>query len=145
MDAPANAQVIYGTIMGAVTDASGGTVPGTRLKITSLGTNEVTTASTSAAGTYRFRIWPAVCTALLAAWSGVIRALGIVSVCLRLLHVAVSSWRVLTQCEPGRMRRVSRCTTSVHPFCAVASEPLRVQGRRLQSRLQRGNHAIVRY
>ena len=39
VDTPANAQVIYGTIVGAVTDASGGTVPGAKVKITSLGTN----------------------------------------------------------------------------------------------------------
>ena len=39
VDTPANAQVIYGTIVSAVTDASGGTVPGAKVKITSLGTN----------------------------------------------------------------------------------------------------------
>ena len=42
VDTPANAQVIYGT------------VPGAKVKITSLRTNEVRTASTSAAGTYSF-------------------------------------------------------------------------------------------
>ncbi len=52
--APVRAQVIYGAIVGTVTDASGGAVPGADVKVTSLGTNEVRTGSTSAAGTYSF-------------------------------------------------------------------------------------------
>ena len=51
---PVNAQVIYGTIVGTVTDASGAAIPGATVKITSLGTNEIRTASTSGSGTYSF-------------------------------------------------------------------------------------------
>ena len=50
----ANAQVIYGAIVGTVTDASGGFVPNATVKITSAATNESRTTSTSAAGTYSF-------------------------------------------------------------------------------------------
>lgn len=49
---PASAQVIYGAIVGTVTDASGAGMPGATVKVASLGTNEVRTVSTSAAGTY---------------------------------------------------------------------------------------------
>jgi hypothetical protein len=51
---PANAQVIYGAIVGTVTDASGGAVSGAKVRITSLGRNEVRTAFTSATGAYAF-------------------------------------------------------------------------------------------
>jgi outer membrane receptor protein involved in Fe transport len=51
---PASAQVIYGTIVGTVTDATGGTVPGATVRITSIGTKEIRTASTGAGGTYSF-------------------------------------------------------------------------------------------
>ena len=49
---PANAQAIYGSIIGTVSDASGSLVPSATVKVTSLGTNEVRTATTSAAGNY---------------------------------------------------------------------------------------------
>ena len=49
---PARAQAISGSILGTVTDVSGGAVPGARVKITSLGTNETRTVTTSLAGTY---------------------------------------------------------------------------------------------
>jgi hypothetical protein len=51
---PASAQVIYGAIVGTVTDASGSAVSGATIKITSLGTNEVRTTSTSSTGSYSF-------------------------------------------------------------------------------------------
>ena len=51
---PANAQVRFGTVLGTVTDASGAAMPGANVKLTSLGTNEVRTEQTSAAGTYTF-------------------------------------------------------------------------------------------
>ena len=51
---PAIAQVIYGSIVGTVTDPMGGAVPGASVKITSLGTNEARTTSTSSAGTSGF-------------------------------------------------------------------------------------------
>ncbi len=49
-----NAQVIYGTILGTVTDATGSTVEGATVKVTSLGTNDVRTVTTSSSGTYSF-------------------------------------------------------------------------------------------
>jgi hypothetical protein len=51
---PANGQVIYGTVVGTVTDPSGGAIAGATVKITSLGTNEIRTATTSGSGAYSF-------------------------------------------------------------------------------------------
>jgi hypothetical protein len=59
MCVPARAQVIYGNIVGTVTDASGATVAGATVKIKSLATNEVREVSTSAAGTYSVTNLPA--------------------------------------------------------------------------------------
>ncbi len=51
---PSAAQVIFGTVVGTVTDQSGAVVPGVNVKITSLATNETRSIPTSAAGTYSF-------------------------------------------------------------------------------------------
>src|SRR5438477_2161031 len=51
---PARGQVIYGAIVGTVTDAGGGFVPNATVKVTSAGTNESRTTSTRSAGTYAF-------------------------------------------------------------------------------------------
>jgi hypothetical protein len=51
---PSAAQVIYGTVVGTVSDPSGALVPGVNVKITSLATNETRSISTSAAGAYSF-------------------------------------------------------------------------------------------
>jgi hypothetical protein len=49
-----SAQTFYGSIVGTVTDNSGAVVPGATVTITNLGTNEVRTAKTNAAGDYSF-------------------------------------------------------------------------------------------
>ena len=49
---PALAQVIFGSIVGTVTDSSGAAVAGATVKLTSLGTNESRTTTTGSAGTY---------------------------------------------------------------------------------------------
>ena len=51
---PLAAQSFYGTIVGTVTDASGAVVPGARVTVTNLGTNEKRSAETDTAGNYRF-------------------------------------------------------------------------------------------
>ena len=51
--APANAQNAYGGIVGTVTDPSGAVVPGVKVVLTNLGTNEVKSVQTDAAGNYR--------------------------------------------------------------------------------------------
>ena len=50
--APVMAQVIYGAIVGTVTDATGATVGGATIKVISVNTNDVRTATTGASGTY---------------------------------------------------------------------------------------------
>ncbi len=56
---PANAQVLYGTLVGNVTDASGGGVPGAEVKITHVETNEVLSTTTNSAGLYTLTDLPA--------------------------------------------------------------------------------------
>jgi Carboxypeptidase regulatory-like domain/TonB-dependent Receptor Plug Domain len=51
---PVTAQVIFGSIIGTVTDQSGGAVPGAMIKIASRATNEARTTSTGSNGTYSF-------------------------------------------------------------------------------------------
>ncbi len=50
--APATAQVIFGSIVGTVTDPTEATVPGATVTVTSQGTNDVRTTVTGPAGTY---------------------------------------------------------------------------------------------
>src|SRR5690349_17166134 len=49
---PANAQVLFGSMVGNVTDASDAAVPGANVKITDLSTNEVRTFSANQNGAY---------------------------------------------------------------------------------------------
>jgi hypothetical protein len=56
---PAMAQVIYGTVVGNVTDQTGAVVPGANVKITSLTTGEIRSVLTGSAGTYSFPNLPA--------------------------------------------------------------------------------------
>lgn len=55
----ANAQVTFGSVVGAVSDASGATISGATVKLTNLGTNEQRTVQTDAAGNYSFPEVPA--------------------------------------------------------------------------------------
>src|SRR5207237_4036568 len=47
-----NAQVLFGSMVGNVTDATGAAVPGAQVKITMAGTNEVRTAESNESGNY---------------------------------------------------------------------------------------------
>ena len=47
-----NAQTLFGSMVGNVTDATGAAVPGAQVKITQLGTNEVRNANSNEAGNY---------------------------------------------------------------------------------------------
>ena len=49
---PANAQVLFGSMVGNVTDATDSAVPGASVKITDLSTNEVRTFSANQNGAY---------------------------------------------------------------------------------------------
>src|ERR1700730_17201051 len=49
---PANAQVLFGSMVGNVTDATDSAVPGANVKITDLGTNEVRTFTANQNGAY---------------------------------------------------------------------------------------------
>src|SRR3954468_8088096 len=49
---PANAQVLFGSMVGNVTDASDAAVPGANVKITDLSTNEVRTFTANQNGAY---------------------------------------------------------------------------------------------
>ena len=51
---PMPAQTFYGSIVGAVTDASGGSVSGAAVTLTNIGTSGKRTAETDALGNYRF-------------------------------------------------------------------------------------------
>src|SRR5689334_8956282 len=51
---PAHAQVLYGSIVGQVSDASGAIVPGATVKLTQQETNQIRTAVTNASGDYSF-------------------------------------------------------------------------------------------
>ena len=52
------AQVITGTILGAVRDQSGGVIPKVTVTVTNTGTNVSTTATTGAAGEYTIPLLP---------------------------------------------------------------------------------------
>jgi hypothetical protein len=54
MPAPSHAQVLYGSIVGAVTDASGLAVPGATVKITQTETNQARETTTNETGAYTF-------------------------------------------------------------------------------------------
>jgi hypothetical protein len=51
---PAWAQSYYGSVVGTVTDASGGAIPGATVTLTNIGNNSKSSTVTGAAGTYRF-------------------------------------------------------------------------------------------
>lgn len=51
---PADCQTTFGSIVGTITDASGGTVGQARVKLTNLGTSEARSTVTSADGLYQF-------------------------------------------------------------------------------------------
>ena len=50
----ANAQVLYGSLVGTVTDQAGASVPGANVRITSLGTTQSRETETDAEGNYTF-------------------------------------------------------------------------------------------
>ena len=60
---PAAAQVLFGSVVGNVTDASGAGVPGAVVKITEVRTNEARTAQTNEAGAYTIATVPAAASA----------------------------------------------------------------------------------
>ncbi len=49
-----DAQVTFGSVLGTVSDPSGGTVAGATVKLTNLGTNETRSVETGSGGTYTF-------------------------------------------------------------------------------------------
>jgi Carboxypeptidase regulatory-like domain len=51
---PASAQTSYGSIVGTVKDASGGTIPEAAVSLTNIGTSEHRSASTDSNGNYQF-------------------------------------------------------------------------------------------
>src|SRR6266566_9495488 len=56
---PANAQSLYGTIVGIVTDASGAVIPDAKVEATQTETNEKRTAATNESGVYILSTVPA--------------------------------------------------------------------------------------
>ena len=50
----ADAQVLYGSIVGSVVDEAGSSVPGAKVRVTSVGTGQVRETETDEAGTYSF-------------------------------------------------------------------------------------------
>jgi hypothetical protein len=56
---PALAQVLYGSIVGSVTDPSGAVVPGAKVSVTEIGTNEILSTATNSAGLYTLSDVPA--------------------------------------------------------------------------------------
>src|SRR6516164_8531807 len=56
---PAKAQVLFGSVVGNVTDATGAGVPGAAIKITEMQTNESRSALTNETGTYTISTVPA--------------------------------------------------------------------------------------
>jgi hypothetical protein len=56
---PVRAQVLFGSVVGAVTDASGAAVPGATVKITNVQTSNQRTAQTDNSGTYTISTVPA--------------------------------------------------------------------------------------
>ena len=56
---PAQAQVLYGSIVGSVTDEAHGSVPGAKVRITSPSTNQTREAVTDTTGTYTLASVPA--------------------------------------------------------------------------------------
>src|SRR6516165_11861409 len=51
---PLHAQQFFGSVVGTVTDASGGVIPGATITITNIGTNEKRSAKADSAGNYQF-------------------------------------------------------------------------------------------
>ena len=56
---PAQAQVLYGSVVGTVTDSSGAAVPGAAIVITNIGTNDSRNAQSDAGGVYTISTVPA--------------------------------------------------------------------------------------
>lgn len=56
---PVRAQVLFGSVVGAVTDASGAAVPGATVKITNVQTSNKRTAQTDTGGAYTISTVPA--------------------------------------------------------------------------------------
>src|SRR6516162_7493009 len=56
---PARAQVLFGSVVGSVTDLSGAGVPGAVVKITEMRTNESRSGVTNETGTYTISTVPA--------------------------------------------------------------------------------------
>jgi len=50
----ANAQVLYGSIVGTVSDSSGGVIPGATVTVTNLGTSQSASSTTNETGSYTF-------------------------------------------------------------------------------------------
>jgi len=50
----ARTQTVYGSIVGTVTDSSGGVMPGAKVTLTNTGTNERREATADSAGNYQF-------------------------------------------------------------------------------------------
>jgi hypothetical protein len=51
---PVSAQTIYGSVLGTVTDSSGGVIPGASVSLTNIGTSENRSMTTESNGSYRF-------------------------------------------------------------------------------------------
>ena len=51
---PALSQTFFGSIVGTVTDTSGGSVPGSKVTLTNTGTNEMRSAESGQSGNYQF-------------------------------------------------------------------------------------------
>src|SRR3954469_2562800 len=56
---PATAQVLFGSVVGSVADASGASVPGATVRITEVSTNDSRTVQTNDAGAYTVSTVPA--------------------------------------------------------------------------------------
>jgi hypothetical protein len=51
---PVSAQTIYGSVLGTVTDSSGGVIPGASVSLANIGTSENRSTTTESNGSYRF-------------------------------------------------------------------------------------------
>src|ERR1035441_3335272 len=56
---PGNSQVLYGTIVGTVTDSTGALIPGATVKVTQIQTNDTRSVTTSDGGVYTVSTIPA--------------------------------------------------------------------------------------